>query len=379
MEKIRIRLLHETTYALTLLLGMPIVVILYVNISYLFFSGWYLIVLYLLLAGIPIYLFRYYGTNIFVEISEGQLIMHYPFGIKRHKKLSQILMVELYEYKYGNKKMVIKTNHGINILKCLSENQADEFNQLLRALIVNTKTKLTLVEPSRIIQRPKNRNPIIRYIQYINPVHKGSFILKLYKDNNRYSCQLGFSFIGFLLFCYLILPHYENFLHNYTFSQKYDIETDGVYFQNKKIEGANPSQFIAFDLDVGKDSMNVYCRGRAVPDINVSTFRKIGYSRIYGDTNYVYIIGKRVFPPSNELKFVEGIDRASFVNVGEHYKDKYNFYISNHKYPYLLKAEIPKNIDLENLTYNPRKRRYISMGNEYTYSRQKHTLVPVDN
>ncbi|MFV0330535.1 MAG: hypothetical protein ACK5KL_12065 [Dysgonomonas sp.] len=147
MEKIRIRLLHETTYALTLLLGMPIVVILYVNISYLFFSGWYLIVLYLLLAGIPIYLFRYYGTNIFVEISEGQLIMHYPFGIKRHKKLSQILMVELYEYKYGNKKMVIKTNHGINILKCLSENQADEFNQLLRALIVNTKTKLTLVEP----------------------------------------------------------------------------------------------------------------------------------------------------------------------------------------------------------------------------------------
>ena len=113
-------------------------------------------------------------------------------------------------------------------------------------------------------------------------------------------------------------------------NQLYSRDKNNIYYDNKKIEGADLSTFQRIDEYIySKDKNNIYFRGKKISGVDKETFEKIDKYNYSKDKNNIYYDNKKI----------EGVDKNTFELtydfgsvVNEYYsKDKNNVYYENKK------------------------------------------------
>ena len=113
-------------------------------------------------------------------------------------------------------------------------------------------------------------------------------------------------------------------------NQLYSRDKNNIYYDNKKIEGADLSTFQRIDEYIySKDKNNIYFRGKKISGVDKETFEKIDKYNYSKDKNNIYYDDKKI----------EGVDKNTFELtydfgsvVNEYYsKDKNNVYYENKK------------------------------------------------
>ena len=108
------------------------------------------------------------------------------------------------------------------------------------------------------------------------------------------------------------------------------INKNNIYYDNKKIEGADLPTFQRIDEYIySKDKNNIYFRGKKISGVDKETFEKIDKYNYSKDKNNIYYDDKKI----------EGVDKNTFELtydfgsvVNEYYsKDKNNVYYENKK------------------------------------------------
>ena len=113
-------------------------------------------------------------------------------------------------------------------------------------------------------------------------------------------------------------------------NQLYSRDKNNIYYDNKKIEGADLPTFQRIDEYIySKDKNNIYFRGKKISGVDKETFEKIDKYNYSKDKNNIYYDDKKI----------EGVDKNTFELtydfgsvVNEYYsKDKNNVYYENKK------------------------------------------------
>ena len=113
-------------------------------------------------------------------------------------------------------------------------------------------------------------------------------------------------------------------------NQLYSRDKNNIYYDNKKIEGADLPTFQRIDEYIySKDKNNIYFRGKKISGADKDTFEKIDKYNYSKDKNNIYYDDKKI----------EGVDKNTFELtydfgsvVNEYYsKDKNNVYYENKK------------------------------------------------
>ena len=113
-------------------------------------------------------------------------------------------------------------------------------------------------------------------------------------------------------------------------NQLYSRDKNNIYYDNKKIEGADLSTFQRIDEYIySKDKNNIYFRGKKISGVDKETFEKIDKYNYSKDKNNIYYDDKKI----------EGVDKNTFeltydfgsVVNGYYSKDKNNVYYENKK------------------------------------------------
>ena len=113
-------------------------------------------------------------------------------------------------------------------------------------------------------------------------------------------------------------------------NQLYSRDKNNIYYDNKKIEGADLPTFQRIDEYIySKDKNNIYFRGKKISGVDKETFEKIDKYNYSKDKNNIYYDNKKI----------EGVDKNTFELtydfgsvVNEYYsKDKNNVYYENKK------------------------------------------------
>lgn len=113
-------------------------------------------------------------------------------------------------------------------------------------------------------------------------------------------------------------------------NQLYSRDKNNIYYDNKKIEGADLLTFQRIDEYIySKDKNNIYFRGKKISGVDKETFEKIDKYNYSKDKNNIYYDDKKI----------EGVDKNTFELtydfgsvVNEYYsKDKNNVYYENKK------------------------------------------------
>ena len=113
-------------------------------------------------------------------------------------------------------------------------------------------------------------------------------------------------------------------------NQLYSRDKNNIYYDNKKIEGADLPTFQRIDEYIySKDKNNIYFRGKKISGVDKDTFEKIDKYNYSKDKNNIYYDDKKI----------EGVDKNTFELtydfgsvVNEYYsKDKNNVYYENKK------------------------------------------------
>ena len=113
-------------------------------------------------------------------------------------------------------------------------------------------------------------------------------------------------------------------------NQLYSRDKNNIYYDNKKIEGADLPTFQRIDEYIySKDKNNIYFRGKKISGVDKETFEKIDKYNYSKDKNNIYYDDKKI----------EGVDKNTFELtydfgsvVNEYYsKDKNNVYYKNKK------------------------------------------------
>ena len=113
-------------------------------------------------------------------------------------------------------------------------------------------------------------------------------------------------------------------------NQLYSRDKNNIYYDNKKIEGADLPTFQRIDEYIySKDKNNIYFRGKKISGVDKETFEKIDKYNYSKDKNNIYYNDKKI----------EGVDKNTFELtydfgsvVNEYYsKDKNNVYYENKK------------------------------------------------
>ena len=339
MKLHRIRRAHDTVLGIaTIVIGMLGYWYCWANFLYYRISHPRLgFVIFLAFCGVCIYLYRKYGLISSIEMGGDKLTISYKMIWKRVKafKYSDILMVRVRtRYHRGHpagEAIEILSKRGRVLFKCLSNDQYNEYHDFLRDLIKALKAKPVFGDYDKFSNS--------KCTDYINSMYAGTALAKRHDSIKKRNRSLLYSFIGIALFCILALPHYERFLNEFVRTSIYSIEADGVYYRKEKVAEASPGQFVMYDINVGKDSVHVFCRGEIVKNVDAATFRSLG-GFIYIDKKNVYTLSPRTFPPSTELWILEWIDAATFEKTAEgRFRDKNNLYRGYYKYPYLKIVE----------------------------------------
>lgn len=113
-------------------------------------------------------------------------------------------------------------------------------------------------------------------------------------------------------------------------NQLYSRDKNNIYYDNKKIEGADLPTFQRIDEYIySKDKNNIYFRGKKISGVDKETFEKIDKYNYSKDKNNIYYDDKKI----------EGVDKNTFeltydfgsVVNGYYSKDKNNVYYENKK------------------------------------------------
>ena len=113
-------------------------------------------------------------------------------------------------------------------------------------------------------------------------------------------------------------------------NQLYSRDKNNIYYDNKKIEGADLPTFQRIDEYIySKDKNNIYFRGKKISGVDKDTFEKIDKYNYSKDKNNIYYDDKKI----------EGVDKNTFeltydfgsVVNGYYSKDKNNVYYENKK------------------------------------------------
>lgn len=113
-------------------------------------------------------------------------------------------------------------------------------------------------------------------------------------------------------------------------NQLYSRDKNNIYYDNKKIEGADLPTFQRIDEYIySNDKNNIYFRGKKISGVDKETFEKIDKYNYSKDKNNIYYDDKKI----------EGVDKNTFELtydfgsvVNEYYsKDKNNVYYENKK------------------------------------------------
>ena len=113
-------------------------------------------------------------------------------------------------------------------------------------------------------------------------------------------------------------------------NQLYSRDKNNIYYDNKKIEGADLFTFQRIDEYIySKDKNNIYFRGKKISGVDKETFEKIDKYNYSKDKNNIYYDDKKI----------EGVDKNTFeltydfgsVVNGYYSKDKNNVYYENKK------------------------------------------------
>ncbi len=307
-----------------------------------------------------------------IEMTNNELIIE--GGLIKRKKRIKYTDIPLIKYQKaklhiglqkgsgGQEKIEIFNPKGRYFFRCSSISQQQQLRSFLNDVVSSVSAKAQLTNEGKI--------------DYVNPLYKDKAVLKRNIGNKRQQRIIMWSAVGFVLFLIFILPRYKNFLDNFIINGQYHITNNEIYFWKTKIPEANAKTFtILHPFSIAKDSMHVFCRGKIVKNVDVESFRILGYDgRLYIDKNHLYGISPRLFPPPSELWVIEDVDASTLETVGEMYKDKNNLYVSYYKYPYIKKIDIPQGLDLASFRYLPR-RQYADDYHIYTFDRDGNLVV----
>jgi hypothetical protein len=92
-----------------------------------------------------------------------------------------------------------------------------------------------------------------------------------------------------------------NILASKEFQEKYEVRTDGVYYDGTLIKRADGATFEFIGGDYAKDAFTLYSRGAAIPGVNRQTFEYIGNNHAK-DKNYIYY-GLEIFSAEDSSTF----------------------------------------------------------------------------
>ena len=387
-EKIyKIKKSNDNVLGLSLIIAMIGVWYVWVNYLYLYLpllrSFSHRPIFYLFVLVMLVVLWLYYSTrlNYQIWISDGILTTKRGFLSKTKSiECTNIAMVKYHQARplhlsmqrgRGNERMEILTSCGRYFFTCSSVSQLQEMRSFRDALVaeihaiaqVNTDWKKDLE------------------IDYINPLYQDAGVVKRNIRTNRQKRSLLWGLPCLAIFLFFILPKCIDYADSFILGSQYYVREDGVYYWKTKVSEADPETFVILQpFFVGKDSKNVYCRGKIVNNVDVSTFRILKSSgHLYLDKDNLYGNSPRLFSPSKELWVIKDInvDVATFEVVGEMYKDKNRLYGSELTYPYIKEIIIPSGLDLNSFKYDSRRRIYTSNNKNYKYNTGR-TLIEVE-